>query len=97
MFWCIFYLLSCCAKNDFYDVLRGLGNPLQIWNGGDYCENSPRTRKDCSIDGTSVPPTSVGVTDGYDHWSISSFYVCGSIVILLFSGMVSTELLEKPL
>ena len=95
MFCCVFDLLSCCVKNDLYGVLGDLGNPLQIWNGGDYRESSPCTTKDCSIYGASVPPTSVGVTDGYEH---SGFYVRRSIVILLFSGMlVSIGLLGKPL
>ena len=64
-------------KNDFYGVLGDLGNPLQIWNCG-YRESSPRTTNDCSIYGASVPPTSVGVTDGYEHWSITGF-LCAQV------------------
>ena len=70
---CVFDSLSCCFKNDFYGVSGNLSNPLQIWNCGTYRGSLTRITKDCSIYGAFVPPTSVGVTDGYEHWSITGF------------------------
>lgn len=72
MFYCVLDLWSCCFKDDFYGVLGDLGNPLRIWNSG-YCESSPCTTKDCSIYGSSIPPTSIDVIDGYEHWAITGF------------------------
>ena len=42
-----------------------------------YRESSPRITKDCSICGTSVPPTSVGA-DGYEQCSITGF-LCAQV------------------